>query len=137
MGDRIAAANVKLKRVYEAAAPTDGVRILVDRLWPRGVSKAKAAVDLWDRDVAPSPQLRTWFSHDPARWAAFRSQYAAELQGHRELLERLRALAGGQTITLVYAARDRAHTHALVLRDALLDQTDGINVGCEADPPSA
>jgi uncharacterized protein YeaO (DUF488 family) len=123
MSDRIPAANVRLKRAYEPAAPTDGLRILVDRLWPRGVSKTEAALDLWDKDIAPSSELRRWFGHDPARWAAFRGRYTAELQARPEPLERLRALARDQTITLVYAAHDRAHTHALILREALLGCT--------------
>ncbi len=120
MGVRIAAANVRLKRAYEPATPGDGPRILVDRLWPRGVSKADAALDGWDKDVAPSPSLRKWFGHDPARWAVFQQRYAVELGGRGAALERLRALARAQPITLVYAARDQAHTHAIVLRSVLL-----------------
>ena len=118
----IAAANVKLKRAYEPAAPQDGLRILVDRLWPRGLSKAAGALDQWDKDIAPSPMLREWFGHDPRRWAVFRRRYAAELVARDEPLQRLRALARRQTITLVYAAHDEAHTHAIVLRDMLLDR---------------
>jgi uncharacterized protein YeaO (DUF488 family) len=120
MTDRVPAANVKLKRAYEAATTGDGRRILVDRLWPRGVSKAEAALDDWDKDVAPSPALRQWFGHDPARWPEFRSRYAAELREDPEPVERLRAVAREAPVTLIYAAHDSAHTHALVLRDVLL-----------------
>lgn len=118
----IAAANVKLKRAYDPAGPRDGLRILVDRLWPRGLSKSEAALDQWDKDIAPSPMLRKWFGHDPRRWAVFRRRYEAELMEREAPLQRLRALARGQTITLVYAAHDEAHTHAIVLRDMLFDR---------------
>jgi uncharacterized protein YeaO (DUF488 family) len=120
MSDRVPAANVKLKRAYEAAAPGDGRRVLVDRLWPRGVSKSEAGLDAWDKDLAPSSQLREWFGHDPARWTVFRRLYAAELRARPDPVRRLRAAAREATITLVYAAHDRSHTHALVLRDILL-----------------
>jgi uncharacterized protein YeaO (DUF488 family) len=122
MGAPIAAANVKLKRAYAPAGPQDGLRILVDRLWPRGLSKLAAALDQWDKEIAPSPALRKWFGHDPDRWAVFRHRYATELAEHDGPLQRLRALARRQTITLVYAAHDEAHTHAIVLRDVLLDR---------------
>jgi uncharacterized protein YeaO (DUF488 family) len=131
MGTPIAAANVKLKRAYAPAAAQDGLRILVDRLWPRGVSKAEAALDQWDKEIAPSPALRKWFGHDPDSWAVFRHRYAAELVEHDGPLQRLRALARRQTITLVYAAHDEAHTHAIVLRDVLLDRTP---LGAAASP---
>jgi uncharacterized protein YeaO (DUF488 family) len=120
MSSQIAAANVKLKRAYEPAAGNDGLRILVDRLWPRGVSKAEAAVDRWEKDISPSTTLRKWFGHDPARWEEFRRRYAAELRQHPELLSSLRALARKQPITLVYSAHDEVHNDAVVLRDLLL-----------------
>lgn len=120
MSARVRAAQVKLKRAYEAAEPSDGMRVLVDRLWPRGVGKDAAAVDLWLKDLAPSTALRKWFGHDPVRWPAFQSRYVAELHKRPELLEQLRSLARKQHITLVYAARDEAHNDAVVLRKLLL-----------------
>jgi uncharacterized protein YeaO (DUF488 family) len=114
------ATRLRLKRAYEPAAPDDGVRILVDRLWPRGVSKDKAALDDWMKDIAPSTALRQWFGHDPARWAAFQHRYRAELRHHAPELDHIRALAGTRTVTLVYSAHDEAHNDAVVLRDVLL-----------------
>ena len=118
--DRIPARRVRLKRAYLPAAATDGTRVLVDRLWPRGIRKSAAAIDLWIKDVAPSTALRKWFGHDPARWLEFRRRYAAEVRGHRDGLAGLRALARRKTVTLVFAARDERHNDAVVLRDALL-----------------
>jgi uncharacterized protein YeaO (DUF488 family) len=112
---------VNLKRAYQPPAPGDGTRVLVDRLWPRGLRKADAAIDRWMKDVAPSPTLRTWFHHDPARWPEFRRRYAAELRAGPAGLAELRALTRRKAVTLVFAARDEQHTHALVLRDVVLD----------------
>jgi len=120
MSTKIAAGNVKLKRAYEPRAATDGDRILIDRLWPRGVSKADAAIDQWFKDISPSTALRKWFGHDPARWHEFRSRYAAEVREHSETLSKLRALARKGPITLVYSAHDQAHNDAVALRDFLL-----------------
>jgi uncharacterized protein YeaO (DUF488 family) len=120
MTSKVPAKNVRLKRAYEPPAPADGTRILVDRLWPRGVSKADAAIDQWVRDLAPSPELRTWFSHDPARFAEFERRYVAELRGHGATVAELRALARKAAVTLVYAARDEEHNDAVVLRKVLL-----------------
>lgn len=120
MSSQVAAAKVKLKRAYEPAAENDGLRILVDRLWPRGVSKAEAALDGWEKDISPSTALRKWFGHDPARWQEFRTRYAAEVRQHPEPLGRLRALARKQPITLVYSAHDEVHNDAVVLRDLVL-----------------
>jgi uncharacterized protein YeaO (DUF488 family) len=117
---RISAENVRLKRAYEPADAADGVRILVDRLWPRGVSKADARIDEWIRDVAPSTELRTWFGHDPARWAEFQRRYRDEIRANPDRLAQLRALARKGPMTLVYAARDEVHNDAVVLRDVLL-----------------
>ena len=108
--------NVKVKRVYERPAKDDGSRILVDRLWPRGLSKEKADVDLWLKDIAPSTELRKWFGHDPEKWKSFRGRYETELKGKDELVEMLKAKAGKGTITLLYAARDEKHNEALVLK---------------------
>ena len=124
MSKRIAAANVRLKRAYDPPAASDGARILVDRLWPRGVSKANAAIDQWDKGIAPSTMLRNWFGHDPARWQEFRRRYTNEIQGHREQLGELRARARSGRITLVFAAHDEIHNHAIVLRDILLGRTE-------------
>jgi uncharacterized protein YeaO (DUF488 family) len=118
--ERIPARRVRLKRAYLPAAATDGTRILVDRLWPRGIRKSAAAIDLWIKDVAPSTALRKWFGHDAARWLEFRRRYAAEVRGHRDELAELRALARRKTVTLVFAARDERHNDAVVLRDVLL-----------------
>lgn len=116
----IPASHLRLKRAYEPAEPDDGTRILVDRLWPRGVSKVKAHFDDWIKDIAPSTELRQWFGHDPARWMEFQHRYHAELQQHGEQLDQLRALARKGVVTLVYGARDREHNDAVVLRDVLL-----------------
>jgi uncharacterized protein YeaO (DUF488 family) len=117
------ASHLRLKRAYEPPDPEDGVRILVDRLWPRGVSKAKAALDDWMKEIAPSATLRQWFGHDPARWAEFQRRYRAELQRRPDELDRLRGLARTHTVTLVYGAQDEAHNDAVVLKDVLLAKT--------------
>jgi uncharacterized protein YeaO (DUF488 family) len=122
MSTSILAENVKLKRAYELPNVSDGTRILVDRLWPRGVSKKEAAVDLWMKDVAPSNELRKWFGHDPARWNEFRQRYAREVGENRGLLDQLRSLAQKGPITLVYSAHDEAHNNAVELKKLLLDQ---------------
>jgi len=106
----------RIKRVYEAASQADGRRVLVDRLWPRGVSKARAALDDWRREIAPSTALRSWFGHDPARWDEFQRRYRLELRGERRPeLEALAQEGGRQTVTLLYGARDEAHNEAVVL----------------------
>ena len=120
MGTRIVARNVRLKRAYEPPAPDDGERILVDRLWPRGVSRADAALDAWMKDIAPSTALRQWFAHDPARWDVFRDRYAEELRDHADLVEQLRERARRGPVTLVYSAHDAEHNDAVVLRDIVL-----------------
>lgn len=116
------ASHLRLKRAYEPAAPDDGKRILVDRLWPRGVSKESAALDDWMKDVAPSTELRRWFGHNPARWAEFQRRYRAELRQHGAELDRIRSLAKEHTVTLVYSAHDEEHNDAVVLRDVLLEE---------------
>lgn len=120
MSPPVPAANVRLKRVYEPPAAEDGTRILIDRLWPRGVSKADAALDQWMKDIAPSNELRTWFGHDPARWKEFHRRYADEVQQNGQLLEQLRSRARKGPITLVYSAHDEKYNDAVVLRDLLL-----------------
>ncbi len=116
----IPASHLRLKRAYESADPGDGVRLLIDRLWPRGVSKAKAALDDWLKEIAPSTELRQWFSHDPDRWPEFQRRYRAEVREHAEELDRIRAMATKHTVTLVYSAHDEEHNDAVVLRDVLL-----------------
>ena len=120
MSTRIAAGNVRLKRAYERPSTEDGTQILIDRLWPRGVSKENAALSLWMKDIAPSAALRTWFGHDPARWQEFRRRYVDEIRRNAVLFGELRALARQGPITLVYSAHDEAHNDAVVLRDLLL-----------------
>ena len=122
---KIPASHVKLKRSYEPAAESDGVRILVDRLWPRGVSKANAAIDRWLKEIAPSTALRQWFGHDPARWQEFRRRYRQELQQHATALEEIAEQARNGTVTLLYGTRDEAHNNAVVLRDLLLGEGPG------------
>ena len=114
-------ANLQLKRAYAPAAPSDGARILVDRLWPRGVSKERADLTEWMKDIAPSTALREWFGHDPARWGEFQARYRAELADHPAALNQIRALAQQGPVTLVYGARDEVHNDAVVLRDLLLE----------------
>jgi uncharacterized protein YeaO (DUF488 family) len=111
--------NVRIKRAYEAPAREDGERILVDRLWPRGLTKEKAKVDLWLKDVAPSTELRKWFAHDPAKWAEFRSRYHEELKSNKEQLSLLRQEAAKGTVTLVYGAKDQEHNEAVILQRLL------------------
>ena len=114
------ASHIQIKRAYEPPAPGDGKRILLDRLWPRGVRKEVLALDQWAKELAPSTELRQWFGHDPALWIEFRRRYAVELRPHTALLESLRALARQGTITLVYGAHDEAHNNAVAMREFLL-----------------
>ena len=111
--------GVRLKRVYEPADAADGRRVLVDRLWPRGVSRERAAIDEWARELAPSRELRKWFDHDPARFAEFRRRYTSELAAQEPKLRELRSQAQEGTLTLVYAARDTEHNDAVVLAELL------------------
>ncbi len=111
--------RVAIKRVYEPAADDDGRRILVDRLWPRGLSKEKAAVDLWLKEVAPSSELRKWFGHDPEKWGEFQRRYRAELDSNDEAVQALKQAIGKGKATLLYGAHDERHNQAVVLRDML------------------
>jgi uncharacterized protein YeaO (DUF488 family) len=124
LGDRFeicphGAIMIRIKRMYDPPAADDGRRVLVDRLWPRGVSKEKARIDEWVKEIAPSDDLRTWFGHDPGRWEEFRKRYREELEGHGELLESLRTEAGKGTVTLLFAAKDAEHNNAVVLAEIL------------------
>ena len=123
MSARIPAANVKLKRAYELPAADDGTRVLVDRLWPRGVSKEHAALDQWMKDISPSTELRKWFGHDPARWEEFCRRYTEELHQNAERLSQLRSLTREGPVTLVYSAHDEVHNDAIVLQDLLLGRS--------------
>ena len=120
MSGKMAAANISLKRAYDRPVAGDGKRVLIDRLWPRGIKKADAAIDEWMKELAPSTALRKWFGHDPARWHEFRRRYLKELQQQSEQIDRLRTLARQGPITLVFSARDEAHNDAVVLRDFMV-----------------
>ena len=113
------AVDIRLKRAYEPASPADGYRVLVDRLWPRGVSKQRAMLDDWQKELAPSTELRRWFGHEPRRFPEFRRRYLDELRGERARLAELRRRARDGALTLVYAARDAEHNEAIVLADVL------------------
>jgi uncharacterized protein YeaO (DUF488 family) len=120
----VPASHLGLKRAYEPASAEDGYRILIDRLWPRGVSKEEAALDDWMKDVAPSTELRKWFGHDPVRWPEFRRRYRGELRQHPQDLDRVRELARSGHVTLVYSAHDEQHNDAVVLKNVLLGKDD-------------
>ncbi len=109
--------NIRVKRIYEPASAEDGTRVLVDRLWPRGVRKQSAALSLWLKDIAPSPELRQWFDHDPSRWQEFGRRYRAELHRNYETVGQLREILKLGRATLLYGAHDTAHNHALILAD--------------------
>jgi uncharacterized protein YeaO (DUF488 family) len=111
--------DVRLKRAYEPAGVEDGYRVLIDRLWPRGVSREKAKLDAWERELAPGTELRRWFGHDPARFDEFRRRYVEELQNERPRLAALRRRAREGTLTLVYAAHDEENNDAVVLAEVL------------------
>jgi uncharacterized protein YeaO (DUF488 family) len=117
----------QIKRIYESAQPSDGTRVLVDRLWPRGVKKADAHLDCWMKDVAPSTELRLWFGHLPTRFHEFRRRYEAELRGNQRVSE-LRKLGRGNQVTLLYAAHDPKVNHALVLRSVLQRGSKGAGI---------
>lgn len=113
--------HILLKRAYALPAPDDGFRILVDRLWPRGVAKASAHIDLWLKEIAPTTSLRKWFGHDPAKWAEFQTRYRDELDHNPELVKQIVEQAKKGTVTLVYSAKDEEHNDAVVLK-AYLEQ---------------
>jgi uncharacterized protein YeaO (DUF488 family) len=111
--------QIAIKRAYEPPAATDGFRILVDRLWPRGLSKESAHIDLWLKEISPSTELRRWFAHDPAKWAEFQRRYRAELKEKEQLLATIKSYARKTRVTLVYGAKDEQHNDAVVLLDQL------------------
>lgn len=106
----------RIKRAYETPDTSDGIRILVDRLWPRGLTKAKAAIDLWLKELAPSTELRKWFGHDPKKWRSFRGRYQTELKHHPDQIELIKSKIKEGTVTLIYGARDQEHNEAVVLK---------------------
>lgn len=111
--------SFKIKRVYEKPGRDDGIRVLVDRIWPRGVSKAEAKIDQWRKEIAPTTGLRKWFGHDPARWKEFKHRYFAELDAQSDALDELRKLAHAKTVTLVFGAKDTEHSQAAALKEYL------------------
>jgi len=116
--------HIRLKRVYETPSDDDGMRILVERLWPRGLTKAAAAIDLWTKDVAPTGNLRKWYGHQPSRWQEFRRRYLLELAANDEATEALRTACAAQPATFLFAARDLELNSAVVLKSFLLAETD-------------
>ncbi len=106
---------LKVKRVYEKPSREDGIRVLVDRLWPRGLTKADAKIDIWLKEISPSDALRKWFNHDPAKWTEFKRRYSAELKGKKNLLETIREEARRGSVTLVFGAKDEKHNNAVAL----------------------
>lgn len=114
--------ELKLKRIYEASTPDDGYRVLVDRLWPRGIKKVITNVDLWVKDIAPSTELRKWFSHDINKWEEFRSRYKAELSSNPRFAEFKTQIANKPTVTLLFGAKDIAHNNAIVLKEVLEEE---------------
>jgi uncharacterized protein YeaO (DUF488 family) len=108
---------IKLKRAYEPPSEEDGKRLLVERLWPRGVSKAKAKIDDWLKDIAPSPELRTWYAHDVEKWPEFKRRYIDELKQHADEIKELKKLVRGSVVTFIYAAHDTEHNSAVVLKE--------------------
>ncbi len=116
--------DVRIKRVYEAPSPDDGFRVLVDRIWPRGVSKEKADVDLWAKDLGPSTELRKWFNHESAKWEGFQRRYLLELTDKRSDLRSLKQRAGKRPLTIVYSARNETQNQAIVLRDLMMSDIE-------------
>ena len=112
-------AHVHIKRVYDPPLKTDGYRVLVDRIWPRGLRKEDARIDAWMKDIAPSTELRKWFNHEPEKWVAFQEKYRAELRQLGEKLDDVRARAKKERVTLLYSARDTDHNQAVVLQEVL------------------
>ncbi|HVA97113.1 MAG TPA: DUF488 domain-containing protein [Candidatus Acidoferrales bacterium] len=111
---------IQIKRIYEDYRETDGARVLVDRLWPRGVSKEKAHLDLWLKDIAPSNELRTWFGHDPKKWNDFHTKYLSELKNKTELINQVKQLEKKhKTVTLLYGAKDTKHNQAVIITELL------------------
>ncbi len=115
--------NIKLKRAYDEPSADDGYRILVDRIWPRGISKKNAKIDKWLKDIAPSAKLRKWFKHDPDKWDGFKRRYFAELKENSSAVDEVLQIAKKQTVTFVYAAKDKEHNNAVVLKEYIENQS--------------
>ncbi len=111
--------EILIKRIYEAPESSDGYRVLIDRVWPRGISKEQAALDEWAKDLAPSTELRKWFGHEPARFEEFRTRYLKELAGRADHLDDLRARSRSEQVTILFGARDERHSNAVVLKELL------------------
>jgi uncharacterized protein YeaO (DUF488 family) len=111
--------DIGLKRIYRQPSDADGCRVLVDRIWPRGLKKDEAGVDWWPKEIAPSSELRRWFGHDPEKWAEFKERYFRELENHTALIARLREMAAEKRLTLVFGARDEEHNNAVALKEYL------------------
>lgn len=116
---------MKIKRIYDEPASTDGYRVLIDRMWPRGISKQEAAIDEWNKDVAPSPELRKWFNHEPEKFEEFKARYIAELKSRTEQINRLHSIASKGELTLLYGAKDTHNNQAVVLLEHLKTQKNG------------
>ncbi len=119
---RTKAGTLAIKRIYDQPEQRDGIRVLVDRLWPRGVSKERARVDLWLKDLGPSTELRRWFGHESSRFAEFKKRYIAEMEDNKELVAQIRAILAESNVTLLFGARDSEHNNALVIRDYIVSQ---------------
>lgn len=115
----MAVQSIQIKRIYEDASEEDGYRVLIDRLWPRGVSKEDAQLDEWNKRISPSPELRKWFDHDPEKFEEFKKRYGTELADRESVIDELHEHADGQKLTLLYAAKDETHNHAIVLKEFL------------------
>ncbi|MBO1025897.1 DUF488 domain-containing protein [Ochrobactrum sp. SD129] len=115
--------DIKIKRIYDEPQPNDGFRILVDRVWPRGMTKEEAAIDLWAKDLAPSTGLRKWFDHDSAKWPEFQEKYRDELKANQAAIQEALTKASGARLTLLFGAKDVEHNQAVVLRDFLMEQS--------------
>ena len=111
--------EIQIKRAYEKPSKQDGKRILIDRLWPRGITKVDAKIDIWLKDIAPSSELRKWFGHDPKRWDEFKSRYLKEIKNNKEVLSELNKIVEIGKTTLIYSAKDEEHNNAVVLKDLL------------------
>lgn len=116
---RYVGVSIKVKRVYDEPAKSDGLRVLVDRIWPRGLKRSDAQIDEWLREIAPSTSLRKWFKHDPNKWEQFKRKYATELEEHRDDVEKLARESGKRRVTLLFGAKDTAHSNAMALKEYL------------------
>ena len=128
--------TIRIKRVYEPQDQDDGTRILVDRLWPRGLSKARATVDLWLKEIAPSTALRKWFGHDPSKWDVFKSRYFKELDVNPSIVEQLSDMAKARTVTLLFGARDPEHNQAAALQEYILRRNSSLGIGSRSGTKS-